>query len=153
MRVRALPVACLLASLTLPAAAQDIAQLEAALDAVRSSNRVLLSGSLPLDANQAKGFWPEYDRYERELKPIDLRSARLIAEIVASGGAPAAGRVEALVAEHIQLQQDRLKLLSEHVRRVGKLLPAARLARYVQLDNRLDLQLRYELAQRIPLVN
>ena len=135
------------------ASAQDAASLEAGLAALRSKNRFLISGSLALDADEATAFWPLYEEHQRAMQPLDARNARLIAELLRSYDALTPERAEALVNEHLRIQEDRLKLLRSHVRKARKALPPAKLARYVQLENRLELMARYDLAQRLPLVN
>lgn len=146
-----LPCVVAAASLAPRASGQDAASLEAALQAARSKQRFLISGSLELSAAESQKFWPAFERYEAGLAKLDARSARLLAEFIAAAPAPPAATATAMVEEHLGIEAERLGLLKAHVAEVRKLLPPTTLVRYVQLRNKLDLAIRWDLAQRIPL--
>jgi len=132
--------------------AQDSAVLDAGFEAVRNKQRFLVSGMLALTEKEASAFWPEYDRFMEREQKLDERSARLIAELAASLPSLSEERARALVDEHLSIEEARLRELRNHVTRLRKVLPAGKLARYVQLRNKLDLGVRCDLLQQIPLV-
>jgi hypothetical protein len=132
--------------------AQDSAVLEAGFGAVRNKQRFLISGTLLLTEKESADFWPAYDSYMEEQQKLDQRSARLITELSASLAGLSEDRARALVDEFLSIEETQLKELRSHITRLKKILPAAKLARYVQLRNKLDVGVRHDLAQQIPLV-
>lgn len=155
MRTRAIVAVATLAGVlagTRPAPAQNDQTLLSAFEAVRGRHRILVSGSLPLGPDESDAFWPAYDRYESELSRLDARSAKLLADFVAVQRSIHPATADALIEEHLAVAEARLKALRTHVQDLRDVLPAPKLARYVQLLNKLEISLDYDLAQRIPLL-
>ena len=57
-----------------------------------------------------------------------------------------------LLQQQLDLEQDRAKLRRSYVSKFEKVLPAKKVARYYQIENKLDVALQYEAAKQIPLV-
>jgi len=133
------------------AAAQDSDAVEAALIAARKQQRFLLSGTLVLSAAESERFWRAYDKYEAAVAALDARSARLITDLLRGQAALQPDTANAMVDESLRVEAERLDLLKSHVAELRKFLSPTTLVRYVQLRNRLDLKIRWDLAQQIPL--
>ena len=134
------------------ARAQDSAALQAGFEAVRAKQRFLISGSLPLTDAEGAAFWPAFDKYQAEQQRLDARASAVISEFLASQSSLTATRAEALTDEQLRVEEDYLKALRSHARALKGILPTVKLAKYVQLQRKLDVSVRYDLAQKIPLL-
>jgi hypothetical protein len=134
-----------------PGPCQDPGAVEAALAAARKQQRFHLSGTLALSDAEAQRFWPACDRYEAALAKLDARSAQLITDLLRGQAAMQASAANAMIEDSLRVEAERLDLLRSHVEELRKVLPPATLVRYVQLRNRLDLKIRWDIAQQIPL--
>jgi hypothetical protein len=134
-----------------PGVCQDSGAVEAALAAARKQQRFHLSGTLALSAAEGQRFWPACDRYEAAVAKLDARNARLITDLLRGQAAMHPATASAMVEENLRIEAERLELLRSHVEELRKVLAPATLVRYVQLRNRLDLKIRWDLAQQIPL--
>jgi hypothetical protein len=132
--------------------AQDSATLQAGFEAVRAKQRFLISGSLGLTEAEGASFWPRFDKYQAEQQRLDARASAVITEYLAAQTSLTAARAEALTDEQLQIEEDYLKALRVHARDLKGILPAVKLAKYVQLQRKLDVSVRYDLAQKIPLL-
>ena len=142
-----------LAMLPSPTAkAQDSATLQAGFEAVRAKQRFLISGSLGLSEAEGASFWPRFDKYQAEQLRIDARASAIISEYLAAQSSLSAARAEAITDAQLQVEEDYLKALRTHARALKGILPAVKLAKYVQLQRKLDVSVRYDLAQKIPLL-
>lgn len=154
---RALALAAL-ASLGSPlavplAAAQSLPEkLEVTRRVVESQRRVLVSGALPLTAAEAQSFWPLYDAYEKQRRPLDERANQLVADFVASAATLSDAQASAMLKEAQQIDEQRLKLRRTYIDRMGKALPPRKLVRFFQIDNKLDSVVRADVARVVPLV-
>ena len=110
--------------------AQDTAVLQAGFEAVRAKQRFLISGSLELTDAEGSAFWPRFDKYQAEQQRLDARASAVISEFLANY----------------------LKALRTHARALKGILPAVKLAKYVQIQRKLDVSVRYDLSQKIPLL-
>ena len=147
---------CVLAVATVlaasPGQAQDSAVLEAGFGAVRAKQRFLISGSLELTEAESAAFWPRFDKYQAEQQRLDARASAVISEYLAAQSSLTAARATALTDEQLQVEEDYLKALRTHARALKGILPAVKLAKYVQLQRKLDVSVRYDLSQKIPLL-
>jgi hypothetical protein len=136
-----------------PAVPQDVAQsLELGREAVDKQKRIVVAGSLPLSDEEADAFWPLFDQFQKELKKIDQRSDRLIAEYSAQYATLAGARAKTMINEALQIEEDRIKLKRRWLKRMEHVLPPRLLARYFQIENKFQAVVAADLAQQIPLL-
>jgi len=132
---------------------QDVAEtLELSREVVDRQKRIIVAGSLPLSAEQADAFWPLFDRFQAELKKIDAREDRLVADYSAQYARLSDDQARAMLDEALGIDEDRVKLIREWVNRMEKALPPRLLVRYFQLENKFQAIVAADLARQIPLV-
>jgi hypothetical protein len=146
-------LAAAIVSIVVPAAsAQTVKEtLDITRQAVETQRRILVSGALPLTDTEAKGFWPLYDDYERQRRPIDERANRLVADFVASAASLSDEQAKAMLDEALEVDEGRLKLRREFVGRMGKVIPPRKLVRFFQIESKLDAVVRADISKQIPL--
>ena len=88
----------------------------------------------------------------KELKKIDRRSDRLIAEYTAEYATLAGARARTMIDEALRIEEDRVKLKRRWLKRMEPVLPPRLLARYFQLENKFQAVVAADLARQIPLV-
>jgi Spy/CpxP family protein refolding chaperone len=150
--VRTLALAAV-ASLAPVAGAQTVKDtLEVGRQAVESQRRVLVAGALPLTDAEADAFWPLYDAYEKERRPLDERANKLVADFLAGAASLTDAQAKAMVEEALKVDEERLRVRRGYLGRMAKAIPARKLVRFYQIDNKLDSVVRADVAKQIPLV-
>ncbi len=147
------PALAVLVSLVVPTAtAQTVKEtLDITRQAVETQRRVLVSGALPLTDAEAKAFWPLYDDYEKQRRPIDERTNRLVADFVARAASLSDVQARAMLSEALEVDEGRLKLRRDFMDRMGKVIPPRKLVRLFQIENKLDSVVRADISKQIPL--
>lgn len=139
--------------LVAPAAGQTVSDaLELTRQQVDTQRRFLVSGALLLTDDEARAFWPLFDGYQKEREGLDQRSNRLVADFVAAQPGMTDAQAKAMLEEALRIDEERLRLKREWLGRMAKALPPRKLARYFQLENKLDSVVRADVARQIPLV-
>ena len=150
--MRAVIVSAVLALVASPALAQGVQEsLELSREVVDKQKRIIVAGSLPLSDEEADAFWPLFDEFQKELKKIDRRSDRLIAEYSAEYATLEGARARAMIDEALRIEEDRVKLKRLWLKRMEPALPPRLLARYFQLENKFQAVVAADLAKQIPL--
>ena len=147
----------LMAALTLPAMAQTAptdSDMQILAQKVKADKKLLVDVNMQLTDSEAKGFWPIYDAYQKDLEGVD---GRLLNVISAYADAYGAGPIpndlaKHLIGEYLDIQQDEAKMNRSYVPKLSGVLPGAKVARYLQIETKIRAVARYELAARIPLV-
>ena len=57
-----------------------------------------------------------------------------------------------LTDEYLSIEQAEVKLKSSYVPKLSKALPATKVARYLQIENKIRAVIKYDLAAMVPLV-
>jgi hypothetical protein len=150
--VRILAATAFVSLVAAAATAQTVKDtLEVTRQAVESQRRVLVSGALPLTDAEADAFWPLYDAYEKERRPLDERANKLVADFLAGSASLTDAQAKAMVEEALKVDEERLRLRRAHMGRMAKAVPPRKLARFYQIDNKLDAVVRADIARQVPL--
>ncbi|RZU02455.1 hypothetical protein [Rivibacter subsaxonicus] len=149
-------VACLalaLAAALAPASAQTAADtMQQVRDSARKDKRAFVEQQLKLDEAQAKAFWPLYERYQKELLAINRRSTVAVVDYVNVQDRLTDGAAGQLLRELTAIDTDRAKLKEAYLKRFLKVLPGKQVARYYQLENKIQAVQEYDSTSQIPLV-
>ncbi len=127
-----------------------------AIDLVRSiyqgDRQVFLADALQLTEAEGKTFWPLYQSYRADVDKIGDGLVKLVLEYADLYPNVSDADARRLLKEYLALEQKLVKKRSWYLKRAGKTLPAAKALRWAQVENRMDLALRLQLAGTIPLV-
>jgi hypothetical protein len=137
-------------ALAAPAFAQDMQGLSRN---IKADKKKVVSQSMQLTEAEAKGFWPVYEAYEKDLIALYERQSKLIAsyaEAYNKGPIPEA-TAKKLTDEALALEEQEAKLRRSYAGRFAKVLPAVKVLRYLQIESKIRAVVRYELAANIPL--
>ena len=151
-RARALAAVALVGLAAGAATAQTVKeQLDVTRQAIESQRRVLVAGALPLTDTEADAFWPLYDAYEKERRPLDERANKLVSEFLAGSASLTDAQAKAMVEEALAVDEGTLRLRRSYLGRMEKAISPRKVARFYQIDNKLDAVVRADVARQIPL--
>lgn len=145
-------------TLALPALAGDdsapASNMSILRDKVVADKKFVVADNMKLSEAEAKAFWPVYDAYQQDLRAIDERLGKAINDysVAYNRGAVPDSTANKLVEEAIAIEMAEVKLKQSYVPKLSKVLPGAKVARYLQLENKIRAIVRFELASAIPLV-
>ena len=154
--IRYLAAFALTAALVAPAMAQGAAttNMEILRQKVKSDKKLVVAANLGLTDAEGKAFWPVYDAYQKDLQGINQRlDAAITAYAAAYNKGPVTdATAKSLLDQTLAIDDAEAKLRTANVAKVMAVLPAAKAARYIQIENKIRAVVKYELADSIPLV-
>jgi hypothetical protein len=127
--------------------------MEILRDKIYADKKFIVAENMELTEKEAKGFWPVYEAYQEDLHKINEHMAKLINEyaLAYNKGAILDKTARQLIDEAIEIEMDEVKLRKSYVPKLSRVLPGAKVARYLQIENKIRAIVRYELASAIPL--
>jgi hypothetical protein len=151
--MRALPALVALATLAmhLPAHAQDAAETQSVRADLQAERTKLIAANLQLTEPEAAKFWPLYNEYRAKHSQLGDRAIALIDDFAANYEALSDEKAKDLLQRQLELDDDRLKLQRSYAGKFEKVLPPKKVARYYQIERKLDAMVAYEAAKSIPL--
>jgi len=135
--------------------AADVAQAQPGvlLDTIRANRKALVAVNLDLSPEEADKFWPLYDRYQKEISAIGDRVVAIVDDYTASFRDLSNDKAQKLMEDYLAAEAERLQVRRAYLGEFTKILPGRTVARFYQIENKMDAVLRYELAATIPVVD
>jgi len=123
-------------------------------DKIKADKKLVVAENMQLTESEAKGFWPVYEAYQKDLEGINKRTVAMIKSYADAWNTKSMNNEKAkkLTSEFLSIQADEVKLQQSYVPKLNKVLPATKVARYLQIENKIRAIIKYELAGEIPLV-
>ena len=152
-------IIALAAMLSQPVIAQDKGKsadtnMEILAQKIKADKKLLVATNMELTDAEAKKFWPIYEAYQADLQKLNKRLAKVIldyAEVYNKGSVPGA-TAKKLLNEALAIQEAEVQLKRSYIPKLEKALPEMKVARYIQIENKIRAIINYELAAQIPLV-
>jgi len=135
-----------------PAAVPDTMQI--LREKLKADKKLMVAANMQLNDKEAAGFWPVYDEYQKELEKINKRTGELIRRYAReySAGDLKNDEARTLVEDYLDVEAAALSAKRAMVQKAGRALTGKKMARYVQIENKIRALVQYELADAIPLV-
>ena len=123
-------------------------------DKIRADKKLVVATNMELTESEAKNFWPIYEEYQKDLHRINQRIANVLESYAADfrGKTLTDDKAKKLIDEALAIEQAEVNLKSTYAPKLGKALPVKKVARYLQIENKIRAVVKYDLAQGVPLV-
>ncbi|MEO7387562.1 MAG: hypothetical protein ABIX37_11550 [Gammaproteobacteria bacterium] len=135
-----------------PTYADLTAATEEARTIIQSERKLLISQGLTLSPEESTAFWPIYDNYMVGMKSAGDLRVKVITDYAANYGNLSENLAKQLIGDSLRYQAKVLKLRKSYLRKFQKALPEAKVARFYQIENKLDAITNFVLADQIPLI-
>ena len=160
MKVSALPIAVLLACISWNqgAAAQvneKYADLTADIELLRSvvqvERQAIVADNMHLTNQESTAFWPVYNAYRADIVKVNDQLVKVVTDYAAQRETLTDAQAQELITNFFNYEQEFLRTRQEYVARFGKALPMVKVARFYQIDNKLNAITQLDLVRDIPL--
>jgi len=139
---------------TLSAAAQvsDTDYLQQLRTDIQSDRQALVAASLGLTDEEGEAFWPVYRDYRGDMAKVGDRMQTLIQDYAQIWDTATEEQAKTMVNQMLAIQRDELKVRKSHLSKFRKVLPEVKVARFLQIENKIDVIVKLGLADVIPLI-
>ena len=120
---------------------------------IQTERQALVAENLPLTEDQPKAFWPMYRTYRGEMAKLGDRLLALIEDYAENYDTMTDPQATGMLKEFFEIQKKEVAIKSAWAPKFEKIIPAKSVARFFQIENKLDLIVRSEVAAEIPLVD
>lgn len=157
MRIRTLALGLLALPLFVSAQVNEqFADMNDTIEMMRSvaelERKAVITRGLQLSGEESTEFWPIYDDYAAEKKRVNDRLVKIITDYAANFENLSDELATSLVSDSMDVQGDLLKVRKKYLKKLKTVLTPKTLARFYQIENKLDAVANVTMAQGIPLV-
>ncbi len=120
---------------------------------VRAQKSDIIAKTMKFDAAQSAAFWPVYKAYEAERQTLGNDRLAVIQDFADHFESLNDANAKGLLDRSLVIEEKRVALEKRYAAEFLKVLPGKTVARFFQVESRLNNLISLELSSQIPLVN
>ncbi len=121
-------------------------------DEVGQDRRDMVASAMLLTPSEGEIFWPLYDQYRAAQHKLGDKKIRLISDFAANRDTMTEEQAEKLTKDALAIEKKKISIKEDYVAKMLKVLSARTVARFFQIDNKLDAVVDVGLAAKVPLM-
>ncbi len=120
---------------------------------IQADKKLVVAENMQLSEAEAKGFWPVYEAYQADLEKINARLGQLIKRYAEDyrDNTLTDEKANGLIDEALAIEEAEVSLKRSYQPKLAAVLPGRKVARYLQIENKIRAVIKYQLADDIPL--
>jgi hypothetical protein len=126
-------------------------QTEVIISQIQADKRAVVLDALNLSDAEIAKFTPIYDDYQAEMKVIMGRGSEVVNKFASNYDTMTDDAAKSIMKDFFKVRDDRNALVKNYAKKMEKALPATKVLRWVQVENKLNALLDYEAARLVPL--
>jgi hypothetical protein len=136
-----------------PLFAQVSQEFEKTREEMQRQKDAVIAADMKLTEQEGKTFWPLYQEYQGALRKLQDRSIKLVAEYGQEREKETFTdqKARALLDEYLDIEREDLWLKKAYLDKFSRILPAKKVMRYFQLENKIAAMIYYQMTQGVPL--
>jgi polyhydroxyalkanoate synthesis regulator phasin len=147
-----LAMALVVCAPTVLAQVSETDQLQQLRGEIQADRQAVVAANLKLTEAEGAAFWPLYREYRGDMAKLGDRLQKLIQDYAVTYESATAEQAKAMVDEMMSIQRADLKVKESYLPKFRKVLPEVKVARLLQIENKIDILIKLELAGAIPLI-
>jgi hypothetical protein len=128
---------------------QQIAMTRSMTEAQRQAT---VAANMSFTEAEAAKFWPLYRDYRNDVEKLNDEAIALMKEFAANYETLTDDRAKSIANRWLAIQKQRLALKTKYMDRCAKALGGVKMARVLQIENKLDALIEVNLAEAVPLI-
>ena len=139
-----------------PEAKPDQGNLRAFVELARADLKtqkaIILAQNMELTEAEGAEFWPLQRDYQHELTRLDDQRLANLRDYATNYESMTDVKAAELVKRSLDLEEKRTELKRKYFKKMAKVMPAKKAARFFQLDNQLNMAVDLQVAASLPLI-
>ena len=141
----------ILSTLAGPARAQRD-EIEVTRASIQTDRQKIVAAAMGLSEEKGQAFWPIYREYRQDMAKSGDKMVALLEDYASKYDSMTDADAETLLKNYINVQKQELDTKTKWMKKFKNVLGGKDLARFYQVESKLDTIIRYDLAKSIPLV-
>ncbi|MBE0572218.1 MAG: hypothetical protein IH618_11805 [Ignavibacteriaceae bacterium] len=118
---------------------------------IKTDKKAIITETMQFTEQQSAAFWPVYNEFEHELEKLSSKRIANIKDFAANYDSLTDKKADELIKTSFSFQNDRLSLNEKYYKKFAEVLTPIVAAKYMQLENQIQLILDLSIAANLPL--
>jgi hypothetical protein len=120
--------------------------------AIQTERQAVVAANLGLNESESAVFWPLYRDYRNAVNQAADARVDILRRLFSNYETLTDDEAMSLLDDHLALEKEMLKIRTSYAKKMNKVLAGRTVARFFQIENKMDAIIDYEMAGEIPLV-
>jgi hypothetical protein len=120
--------------------------------AIQTERQAVVAANLGLNESESAVFWPLYRDYRNAVDQAADARVDILRRLFSNYETLTDDEAMSLLSDHLAFEKEMTKIRSSYAKKMSKVLPGRTVARFFQIENKMDAIIDYEMAAEIPLV-
>jgi len=149
-----LSVFLLLVSISSSASAQTALdqQIELTRQSAHTDRKIILMGNVDFTSDESAEFWPAWNQYRAEIAANNDRLLSAIKDFAENYENMTDLKASQLLTDSFSINMQEVAIKQKFANNINRFMPAKKVMRIIQVENKLDAAIDMQLAAEIPLV-
>jgi hypothetical protein len=116
-----------------------------------TERQAIVTANMDLTESESEHFWPLYRQYRAEMITLGDRKIALIKDYASHHETMTDDKAREIIEESFEIEGERLQIRQQYARKFRKILPEIKVARLLQIENKVDTVYALQLSAEIPL--
>jgi len=135
---------------------EQFADLEPYIQEARAvmatDRKVLIRKTLGLTREEEETFWTAYREYAEDMDEVNQLRVKVITDYAANENNFTDDVAKQMLKDYFKFEKEQAKVKKKHASKFKKSIPESKVARFYQIENKLDAIINFNLAMQIPLI-
>jgi hypothetical protein len=131
---------------------EDSEAIRLTRSAVQAERQAIVATNLQLDEAESAVFWPLYKEYRDALDAAISTRVDFLNQYFSSYETLTDKEAVVLLEKHLAWEKQVLEIRTRHAKKMSKALSGRTVAKFFQIENKMDIIVDYEMAGEIPLI-
>lgn len=143
----------LLLSVTATATADTALDEQIALvrQSAHTDRKIIIMGNMTFTADESAQFWPAWNEYRVAVAANGDRRLAIIKDFAANYETMTDQKADEIMTDHFSIAMQDLVIQQNFAKKIKLFMPAQKVMRVMQIENKLDAAIDLQLAAEIPL--
>ncbi|MGB5290606.1 MAG: hypothetical protein WBN41_04065 [Lysobacterales bacterium] len=143
----------LLVSFSTAVSAQTALDEQIALtrQSAHTDRKIIIMGNMTFTADEGAQFWPAWNEYRAAMAANGDRTLTLIKDFAANFETMTDQKANEIMTDHFSIEMQNVVIKQKFAQEIAKFMPALKVMRVIQIENKLDAAINLQLAAEIPL--
>lgn len=126
-------------------------QIALTRQSIHTDRKIILMGNMTFNADESAQFWPAWNEYRAAMAANGDRTLALIKNFADNYENMTNEKASEIMTDHFSIEMQNLVIKQKFSQDLSKFLPAQKVMRVIQIENKLDAAIDMQLAAEIPL--
>jgi hypothetical protein len=119
---------------------------------IQAERQAIVAQTMQLTEQEGNAFWPIYRQYRGELAQVGDRWLTLVKSYAEHYENLSDELAQHILTEHFNIERANLDIKVKYIPRFKEMLSPVKVARFYQIENKLDAVVDYDIAEAVPLI-